>query len=170
MSSFTIASKSIPSAQRDYRLIHDVYIVLDAIDRCVLSPYGLTNAQYRLMSLLDVDNGRRLTDLSDQMICNRSTITRLIDKLEAKGLVRRVVHADDRRAQQVVLTPSGQVLREQATEAHDRSLIERIAHLSPDEQSQLNILLEKMRVSLRSDLEIREKNGERSVKSLDVDE
>ena len=47
-----------------YRLIHDVYVLLDFGDRLVLDPFGLTTTQFRLLNLIDPDNGLRLTRLS----------------------------------------------------------------------------------------------------------
>jgi hypothetical protein len=52
-----LASETLTAAHRDYHLVHDIYVVLDGIDRCVFSPYGITNAQYRLLSLLDHRTG-----------------------------------------------------------------------------------------------------------------
>lgn len=153
------ATCEMTASGRDYRLIHDVYVVLDAIDHCVLTDFDLTNSQYRLLTLLSAEQGQRLTDLSDAMLFHRSTITRLIDSLEAKGLVCRVAHSDDRRAQQVGLTAAGLEVRERARTAHETSLVERLATLSPDDQVQLGDLLEKMRLSLRADLERRESSG-----------
>jgi len=43
-----------------------------------------------VLVLLDPDYGQRLMTLSDRMLCARSTITRLIDQMEAANLVHRI--------------------------------------------------------------------------------
>jgi len=137
---------------RSYRLIHDIYVVLDAADRFVLSQYDLTSSQYRVLMLLDDQSGKRLTDLSDLLLCARSTITRLMDNLESRGLVHRRDDADDRRSQWVALTPAGLALRDQAVAAHGRSLEQRLEGMSQAEQETLRMMLDKMLTSLRNDL------------------
>lgn len=143
MSTFT--NKDFSLAYRNYRLFHDIYVQLDAGDRLILSGFGLTTAQYRILFLLDPtsEQGERLTDLSDRLLCARSTVTRLIDGLEAAGWVTRDDHSSDRRAQSVLLTPAGIELRARAIEAHERSLVERMSLLGVDEQQALLTILDK---------------------------
>jgi len=142
-------SFEIPTTNRSYRLIHEIYVLLDAGDRQVLSAFDLTTSQYRVLSLLVANAAYRMTDLSDILLCARSTITRLIDSLEQAHLVQRNADGVDRRAQQVVLTPMGRERWQQAQQAHEQSLMQRMAALSSDEQADLAQRLEQMRDSLR---------------------
>jgi DNA-binding MarR family transcriptional regulator len=142
-------SFEIPTTTRSYRLIHEIYVLLDAGDRQVLSAFDLTTSQYRVLSLLVANAAYRMTDLSDILLCARSTITRLIDSLEQAHLVQRNADGVDRRAQQVVLTPMGRERWQQAQQAHEQSLMQRMAALSSDEQADLVQRLEQMRDSLR---------------------
>ncbi len=152
MSDSFALDESTSLSHQSYRLVHDIYVVLDAGDRLVLSQYDLTSSQYRVLTLLDDQSGKRLTDLSDMLLCARSTITRLIDNLENRGLVHRRDDADDRRAQWVALTPIGIDLRERVIAVHERSLEQRLETLTPEEQNMLRIMLDKMLTSLRTDL------------------
>jgi DNA-binding MarR family transcriptional regulator len=132
--------------------MHDVYVAMDAMDRHLFAQFDLTQSQFRILSLLSEVTSSQLTDLSEQLLCARSTVTRLIDSLEQHGWVKRDGDSDDRRAQQVSLTHLGRSLWEEANALHLRTLEERLTHLPADEQVALKCLLEKLRHSLSEQL------------------
>ncbi|MEH1011731.1 MarR family transcriptional regulator [Micromonospora sp. CPCC 206060] len=72
---------------------------------------GLTPATARALHQLDPDRPMPARDLADQLRCDRSNITALVDKLEQAGLVRRQVDATDRRLKTLVVTDEGQRVR-----------------------------------------------------------
>jgi DNA-binding MarR family transcriptional regulator len=147
------SSSSSPSlASQNYRLIHDIYVLLDAGDRRILDQFNLTTAQFRILSLLNTQSNWRLTDLSDAMLCNRSTITRIVDGLEGSGWVRRSVSSEDRRAQYVHLTQLGTEVLEKACESHLQSLELRLGGLDSDAQSHLSALLKTLYAQLSNTL------------------
>ena len=139
-------------AAQQYRMFHDIYVMLDDGDRRVLRAFGLNASQYAVLLLLDGANGWRLTDLSERLLLDKSTVTRLVDRLEQAGLLRRIADRADRRVQRVLLTERGVEQRERAQAAHERSLRRRFAALDPDEQRQLCRLLGKLREGLQDDL------------------
>jgi DNA-binding MarR family transcriptional regulator len=143
--------------QQQYRMLHDIYVLLDDGDRRVLENFGLTTSQYSVLMLLDEEEGRRLTTVSDRLLRARSTITRIVDQLEEARLVQRVADPEDRRAQRVVLTQEGIQRRELAHEAHLKSLQSRLTILSGDESDMLNGLLDRLRSALRLELDGSEK-------------
>lgn len=140
-------------AHRQYRMLHDIYVLLDDGDRHVLERFGLTTSQYGVLLLLDCHEGRRLTTVSDRLLLARSTITRIVDQLEGAGLVQREADPHDRRAQRVVLTEAGEARRRAAEEAHRQSLERRMDGLDHAEHEHLGALLDKLRQALRADLE-----------------
>ena len=80
--------------------------------------------------------------LSTQLGCDPSSTTGIVDRLEAKGLVRRVANPADRRGKRVELTPDGRRLRrriEQRVVAARPS----IAGLTKAQQRHLRDLLQK---------------------------
>ena len=137
---------------RLYRLIHDIYVLLDDGDRQTLDRFGLTVSQYGLLMQLIDGSGHRLTTLSKRLLLAKSTITRAVDQLEESGLVRRVVDPDDRRAQRVVLTEQGFGVCSEASAAHRASLEYRLAHIDDKTREDLDHLLTKLRSDLRADL------------------
>lgn len=140
------------SAAQQYRMIYDIYVLLDDGDRRVLRTFNLSTSQYSVLMLLDVDHGWRLTDLSERLLFDKSTVTRIIDRLEQMDLVRRSADATDRRVQRVMLTAWGQSVRERAHAAHEHSMEQRLAVLDADEQRCLQGLLGKLRDGLQADL------------------
>lgn len=141
-----------PGAQQQYRMIHDIYVLLDDGDRRVLRPFNLSTSQFAVLLLLDADQGWRLTDLSERLLFDKSTITRIIDRLEHTALVRRIADPADRRVQRVLLTDKGLELRNQARAAHEHSVERRMAVLDADEQRSLYALLAKLRDGLQKEL------------------
>lgn len=137
---------------QQYRMIHDIYVLLDDGDRRVLRSFNLSTSQFAVLLLLDADEGWRLTDLSERLLFDKSTVTRIIDRLEQAELVRRIADPADRRVQRVVLTPLGLEQRNNARVAHERSLERRMAVLDADEQRHLCALLAKLRDGLQSEL------------------
>lgn len=145
----------IISIQELYRILLDIYVLLDDGDRYALGEFGLTTTQFGVLELLTVDEGTRLVTLADRLLVARSTITRIIDQLEEAGYVTRVVDPSDRRAQHVVLTEAGAEFRRKAQYSHQESLQRRLSVIEPDVRETLNTHLDKVRHGLREDLDRR---------------
>lgn len=135
-----------------HQLIHDVYVLLDDGDRRALAHTNLTPLEFNLLLQLDLEQGQRLTDVGAKLLCVKSTITRLVDRLERDGLVRRNPDPDDRRAQRLILTPRGAAVRAEALAMHNAAVERRMNLLDPEEQEQLTRLLLKLRDGLAADL------------------
>jgi DNA-binding MarR family transcriptional regulator len=71
---------------------------------------GLTVQQAEL--LMQIDGPRRMSELAKVQLCDPSSITSLVARLERDGLVRRKVDPDDGRVRLVVLTAAGRRARE----------------------------------------------------------
>ena len=83
--------------------------------------FGLTITQYWALVHLKNEEGRSLSELAHLLICDKSNVTSLVDKLEESGLAERKPGKNgDRRYIRVVLTPQGQQLRNAliATQEH----------------------------------------------------
>jgi DNA-binding MarR family transcriptional regulator len=81
--------------------------------------------------------------LAETLSCDASNVTGLVDRLEARGLVRRLPSANDRRVKVLQLTPAGARLRARLLkEMTGRSLP--LSRLSPDQQRALVRILEAL--------------------------
>jgi DNA-binding MarR family transcriptional regulator len=150
----TEVAPGISSARQQYRLIHDIYVLLDDGDRRVLEAYGLNSSQFALLMLLDDkdEDGQRLTTLSRRLLRAKSTITRIVDQLEAGGWIVRIMDPEDRRAQRISLTPDGAQRREEVAASHIVSLEQRLNILDEEERESLRYLLSKLRKGLQDSL------------------
>ncbi|KHF34496.1 Organic hydroperoxide resistance transcriptional regulator [Paenibacillus sp. P1XP2] len=84
--------------------------------RPLLSPLGLTYTQYiTLLSLWEQD-GVTVKELGAKLFLDSGTLTPLLKKLEAMGLITRTRDKADERSVIIELTAKGQDLREQAAE------------------------------------------------------
>ncbi len=144
--------ESPSAAYQQHRLLYDIYVLLDDGDRRMLGLLQLTPLEFAVLQRLDPAQGQRLTDIGAELLCVKSTITRLVDRLEADGLVLRTPDPDDRRAQRLLLTARGQTIRDEAARLHHEAVERRLGWLDPDEQRQLSALLEKLRRGLQVEL------------------
>lgn len=75
------------------------------------SQLGLSPAVARALQRLDADQPSPARDLAEQLACDRSNVTGLVDRLEEAGLVLRRIAATDRRVKTLVVTPSGRAMQ-----------------------------------------------------------
>lgn len=72
-----------------------------------MAALGLTDAQWKPLLLLQQGVGTTAADLARSGCADTGAVTRLLDRLEAKGLVRRVRSVQDRRIVNLELTEEG---------------------------------------------------------------
>ncbi|GAA1987881.1 MarR family transcriptional regulator [Microbacterium pumilum] len=85
-----------------------------SIYRPILEPLGLTHPQYLVMLALWESAPRSLGELADELALEPATVSPLVKRLEAQGLVVRSRRAGDERVLDVALTPQGVALRARA--------------------------------------------------------
>lgn len=82
--------------------------------RPVLEPMGLTHPQYLVMLALWERSPRTVRDIGEALHLEPATLSPLLKRLEAAGLLTRARSTVDERALDVALTEAGTALREQA--------------------------------------------------------
>lgn len=99
-----------------------------------------------LLELRRVPDGRlRNNDIGGKILLSKSNVTRVVDRLEAKGLVRREECQDDRRGAFVVITEGGRALLTEMWPVYRDSLARSFGErLSECEAGQLADLLGKL--------------------------
>lgn len=76
--------------------------------RSFFARWDISPAQFNVLNLLsDASEGLSQTELGRELLTHRSNVTGLVDRLEERGLVRRVAAKGDRRAWRVLLTEGG---------------------------------------------------------------
>jgi MarR family transcriptional regulator, organic hydroperoxide resistance regulator len=135
-------------------LCFDLYSTARVITRAyrpVLSGLGLTYPQYLVMVALWQYAPRTVKDLGDNLDLDSGTLSPLLKRLEASGLVTRRRRPDDERTVEITLTPKGRALEREAK----RIPIEMAAvmGLSEGEERKLRAVLRKLTASLIAQLE-----------------
>jgi DNA-binding MarR family transcriptional regulator len=75
---------------------------------------GLTPAQAEIIT--KIEGQTRMGDLAQQKVCDPSSVTTMVRRLERDGVVVRIIDPNDARARLVQLTPNGRQLRERFLE------------------------------------------------------
>ena len=73
----------------------------------VFASQGLTPNDARALFVLDRAEGRPMSELADEWLCDASNATWIVDRLEERGLAERRTIPTDRRVKLVVLTAKG---------------------------------------------------------------
>lgn len=110
--------------------------------------HGLTPSQFDVLATLGDRGGMTFKDLSEQSLVTGGTLTPVLGRLEAKGLVSRCKGPQDARQTIVSLTPEGQATYERTFLPFVDHARARLAALTPAEQAQLTALLEKFSAAL----------------------
>jgi DNA-binding MarR family transcriptional regulator len=120
-------------------------ILLSAVDGA-LRPHGLTFARYEALVLLTFARTGKLPMrvMGERLQLHPTSVTNIVDRLEADGLVRRTPHPTDRRTTLVEITPAGSALLKEATESVT-DIRFGLAGLTPEEEHQLTDLLSRVR-------------------------
>jgi DNA-binding MarR family transcriptional regulator len=93
-------------------------IILASVDEAVRE-FGLTFARYEALVLLSfTQNGSLpLGKMGERLMIHPASVTNIIDRLDAQGLVKRVPHPTDRRAILAEITDDGRKVVKEATDS-----------------------------------------------------
>ena len=113
-----------------------------------LRPFGLTFPRYEALMLLQFTRTGALPlgKVSERLQVHRTSVTNIVDKLERDGLVRRVPHAEDRRATLAEVTAEGRRVALAATRAL-HAIDFGLGALTEHDQDALTDLLRNLRVA-----------------------
>jgi DNA-binding MarR family transcriptional regulator len=118
-----------------------------ALDAELVREHGLPLSSYEvLLFLADAPDGRlRMSELAEGVLLSRSGLTRLVDRMERDGLLRRERCEDDARGYHALITDKGRELFGRARRTHLDGVRERfLSHLSSEELRTLARLWEKL--------------------------
>lgn len=76
-----------------------------------LAEFELTPGQYGVLNYLWEHGKATPKELAQTLMVENSTISGVLDRMQKKGLIDRLIDPDDRRSVRVVLTPEGQALQ-----------------------------------------------------------
>lgn len=123
------------------------YDRLHVIEEELFSKFDLTPQQYNALRLLRGEGSNKLPTLAlaARLVSRAPDITRLLDKLEERGLIERERPADNRRMVLIGLTEQGSGLLASLDEQVRATHAKQLGHLGEDELTQLIALLKAAR-------------------------
>lgn len=135
----------------DDQLCYAIYSAGMAIQRVykpLLDELGITYPQYLVLNVLWREDGQTVGGIADQLALESSTLTPLLKRLEAAGLVRRTRNPENERQVVVALTAEGRAMRPQAV-CLAEALLAASGH-SPKDFVRLNGELKRLRDQIYS--------------------
>ena len=137
-------------------LAHSVELDLREIGQALRRPLDaeyakgqLTAPQRIVMQVLFHSEGMSLKDLCQRVALSHSTVSGIVDRLQAKGLVARSTDDADRRLSRIAVTPLvRQFMQEQAPRLTAQPLIEALSRLSEQDRRAIGRGLRLLRNAL----------------------
>ena len=105
-------------------------IIIRALEQEMAEEQGLPLTWYDILIHLDhaSQDRLRMQALAECLLLSRSGVTRLIDRMEQAGLVRRESCPDDRRGSYAIITQEGKGVLQRATPGHLRGIQRHFLH------------------------------------------
>lgn len=156
MSELLHSKLSVSSPAREQLVSWRVFLecafaLIDLLDAELQAERGLTLRWYDvLVQLEEAQDGLRMNELAGRILASKSGLTRVVDRMEEAGLVRRERPPGDRRVVQVFLTSEGLEALHAARLVHRRGIQEHfVQHLDQRDLAALAHMFEKVRDHVR---------------------
>ncbi|HEY0944456.1 MAG TPA: MarR family transcriptional regulator [Opitutaceae bacterium] len=129
----------------DNFLCLDLYTASRAVMKAytpLLAPLGLTYPQYLVMVALWEEEPQQVNQLAQRLSLDSGTLSPLLKRLEAAGLVGRTRSTEDERAVKIELTSAGRALQKKAPEVVER--VGELFGMKPEEIQRLKTTLHRI--------------------------
>jgi DNA-binding MarR family transcriptional regulator len=129
---------------RTLRRLAECYHGFERYSAAHVRELGLTPSQFDIIATLGNTPGMTFKELGEHTLITKGTLTGVVDRMAAKGLVERVAVATDRRSMVVRLTKRGEAEFGRVFAAHIAHLKYAFGKLSAAEMEQLERILSKL--------------------------
>lgn len=96
--------------------LYSTSLSMSKLYRKLLRNMGITYSQYLVLMVLWEQDALTVSEIGERLVLDSATLTPLLKRMEAQGLVRRERAASDERQVVISLTAEGSALREQAVD------------------------------------------------------
>jgi len=135
---------ALPSGHGMIRLVNRIRVeMIDALDR-ELAKFDISASQLIVLASVADNEADSAAALCKNISYDPGAMTRMIDRLEQKGLVRRVPHAEDRRAMNLEMTTAGRALFPQLLAAKETVQAQFLRGFTEAEVRQVESFLNRM--------------------------
>ncbi|XXM73309.1 MarR family winged helix-turn-helix transcriptional regulator [Lysinibacillus sphaericus] len=111
---------------------------------------GLNPTEFAVLELLYHKGDQPLQQIGGKILLASGSITYVVDKLEKKGLLKRVACPKDRRVTYAQITDDGRSLIDTIFPNHEMRIHELMSALTPEEKSEVIELLKKLGLSIKN--------------------
>ncbi|EIJ41489.1 transcriptional regulator [Beggiatoa alba B18LD] len=114
-------TSKMAASERFLDVMRELVFTYQAINSCAakhIAEFDLTPAQFDIIATLGNTEGMTFKELGEKTLITKGTLTGVVDRLEQKGLVKRVAGTTDRRTLYAILTPEGVTVFEKVFPAH----------------------------------------------------
>lgn len=138
---------SHPEEEALLNVVRTADVLLQRVNQ-FLKPFDISGPQYNVLRILrGSPNGLSCRQIADRMISRDPDVTRLLDRLEARGLIARERNAQDRRVVMAGITPAGLQLMAELDPLMVNEHSRQLGKLDREKLQQLIELLEQVRES-----------------------
>jgi len=110
-----------------------------------LKAMGLTMTQFDVIATLGNQPPMTCKELGEKTLVTKGTLTGVLERLEAKGILERKLNPEDARSQMIGLTKTGQDLFEKVFPAHIQHLEKAFVKLSPKQLKDIQDSLQSLK-------------------------
>ncbi len=142
-----IADDAVEIRAQGWRTLVALHALIEnELERSLQAGYALSVVEYTVLDALSRQDGwhMRMRQLARAAALSSSATTRLVTRLEDRGLLTRILCADDRRGIYTELTPAGWELLAAARPTHEQVLRDALAEAA--EQPELRVLVDAVHV------------------------
>ena len=122
-----IADDAVEIRAEGWRTLAALHGIIESrLERALAEEHRISVVEYTVLDALSRQHGwhMRMQQLARAAALSASATTRLVNRLEERGLLTRILCQDDRRGIYTELTPAGEALLQQARPTHDAALAE----------------------------------------------
>jgi len=121
------------------------YQVFEAHSAAHIKEMGLTTTQFDIVATLGNQPPMTCKELGDKTLVSKGTMTGVLERLEAKGLIEKFMNADDGRSYKIGLSKSGDKLFKKVFPEHVEYLGKAFGKLSKKEIEQAVTVLKEVK-------------------------
>lgn len=128
-----VADDAVEARAQGWRTLAALHArIEDELERALQRQHGISVSEYSVLDVLarQDDYHLRMNQLSNAVVLSQSATTRLVNRLEDRGLLSRYLCATDRRGIYTEVTPAGRELLAEARPTHDAVLSEALEKAS----------------------------------------
>jgi len=134
-------------------LVHDVARMLRTLIDQRVEKYNITRAKWQALGVLDVNEGITQTELAQALELERSTIGRLVDRLEERGFVTRQPDPKDRRVFRIYISDTARPLLEELEDVAEEVRSIALTGLTDTQANELKRMLTTVKKNLQDKAE-----------------